>query len=64
MGVTRPTNKLMEKSDVINKFLQIESWAYRGRHLVESASVDKMKICLKRIRHDLEDLEIAFGVDE
>ena len=56
----------MDKPDIINKFLQIESWAYRGRHLSETAMPDddKLRKCLKRIRHDLEDLEVAFGVED
>jgi hypothetical protein len=56
----------LDKADQINKFLQIESWAYRGRHLVESQSTvsDRLKECIKRIRHDLEDLEVMLGVDD
>jgi len=56
-------NKTMEndKADFINKFLQIEQWAYRGRHLVEIMDRDKMKFVCKRIRYDLEELEEVLG---
>ena len=52
-------NKTMEndRADFISKFLQIEQWAYRGRHLVEIMDRDKMKFVCKRIRYDLEELE-------
>ena len=54
----------LNKPDLINKFLQMESWAYRGRHLVEYANMDKLQMICKRIRKDLEDLEIMLGVDD
>jgi len=54
----------LNKDNLINKFLQIESLAYRGRHLVESMSTEKMKIICKRIRHDLEELEVMLGVED
>jgi hypothetical protein len=56
-------NKTMEndKADFISKFLQIEQWAYRGRHLVEIMDRDKMKFVCKRIRYDLEELEEVLG---
>jgi len=46
-----------DRADFISKFLQIEQWAYRGRHLVEIMDRDKMKFVCKRIRYDLEELE-------
>ena len=60
-----------DKNNLINKFMQIEMLAHRmeemahiGRHLVESMSVDKMILICKRIRHDLEDLEVMLGVED
>jgi hypothetical protein len=57
----------LDKNTLINKFLQIEQLAYRGRHLVEILNDDhKAKIIstCKHIRHDLEELEVYFGIDD
>ena len=54
----------MDKNNLINKFLQIEANAYRGRHLVETMDKEGMIRSLKRIRHDLEELEVALGVED
>ena len=51
----------MDKNDLINKFLQIEQLAYRGRHLVEVMATDKMVVICRNIRRDLQDLEVEFG---
>jgi len=53
----------MDKNNLINKFLQIEANAYRGRHLVETMDKEGMIRAIKRIRHDLEELEIEFKVE-
>ncbi len=55
----------LTKDDLVGKCLQIESWAYRMRHLIESQSEksDKLVLCCKRIRADLEDLEVALGIE-
>ena len=52
-----------DRADLVNKFLQIEQWAYRGRHLVEIMDKEKMRSVCKRIRHDLEELEEIFEVE-
>ena len=52
-----------DRADLVNKFLQIEQWAYRGRHLVEIMDREKMRSVCKRIRHDLEELEEIFKVE-
>lgn len=54
----------IDRNDLINKFLTIEQWAYRARHLVETMDVEKMKFSCKRIRYDLEDLEVMLGVGD
>jgi hypothetical protein len=53
-----------EKDTIINKFMCVEQWAYRGRHLVEIMDKEKIKFACKRIRHDLEDLEVLIGIEE
>lgn len=53
----------INKNDLINKFLSIEQWAYRGRHLVEVMDAEKLKNCCLRMRHNLEDLEVILKVD-
>lgn len=52
---------MTDKNDLINKFLQIESLAFKGRHLVEVMAIDQMVLICKNIRRDLEELEIVFG---
>lgn len=54
----------LSKNDLINKFLSIEQWAYRGRHLVEVMDEEKLKNCCKRIRYNLEDLEVILKVED
>jgi hypothetical protein len=56
----------LSKEDLIGKFIQIESWAFRARHLLESqsSSSDKILNCVKHIRHDLEELEIILKVED
>ena len=54
----------MDKNDLINKFLSIEQWAYRARHLVEIMNEDKLRNSCKRIRHDLEELEIILRIED
>ena len=54
----------LDKADFVNKFLQIEQWAHRGRHLVEIMDKEKMRIACKRIKHDLEELEVMLGVED
>lgn len=53
-----------DRNALINKFLIIEEWAYRGRHLVEVMNKEKLQTCCKRIRHDLEELEVILGIED
>lgn len=49
---------------IFDKFLNIEGWAYRGRHLVEKEEMEKAKDACLRIKHDLEELEVLLRVDK
>ncbi len=49
---------------IYDKFLNIESWAYRGKHLIEKEEIEKAKQTCRRIRHDLEELEVLLKIDE
>ena len=49
---------------IFDKFLNIEGWAYRGRHLVEKQEMEKAREACKRIRYDLEELEVLLKVDK
>jgi hypothetical protein len=51
----------LDKNDLVNKFLQIESLAFKGRHLVETMNEKGMILICKHIRKDLEDLETVLG---
>jgi hypothetical protein len=53
----------LDKNNLINKFLAIEQWAFRARHLVETMNQGKLIFACKRIRHDLEDLEVILKVE-
>ena len=54
------------KEEIRDKFMQIETWAYRGKHLNEVVCPDndKLKSCVRHMRHDLEDLEVMLGVED
>jgi hypothetical protein len=49
---------------IFDKFLSIESWAFRARHLVEKGEMEKAKQAYLRIRHDLEELGVLLKVNE
>ena len=49
---------------MFDKFLSIESWAFRARHLVEKDEMEKVKEAYFRIRHDLEEIGVLLKVDE
>ena len=53
------------KNNVINKFIQIESWAYRGRHMVDRSTpdYDRAVLATKRIRNDLIELETLLKME-
>lgn len=44
------------KESVIQKFLSLESWAYRARHLAEKGLKIKCSECLKPINDDVRNL--------
>lgn len=48
---------------IYDKFLAIEGWAFRGRHLVEKDEMEKVKEACLRIRNDLEELEVLLKVE-
>lgn len=54
----------LDRNNLINKFLTIEEWAHRGRHLVELMNKEKLTFACERIRHDLEELEVMLGADK
>ena len=49
---------------MFDKFLSIESWAFRARHLVEKEEMEKVKEAFLRIRHDLEELEVLLKIEQ
>ena len=53
-----------EKDAVINKFMGIEEWAFRGRHLIERMDKEKIKTCVRRIRLLTEELEVMMGMED
>ena len=48
---------------IFDKFLSIESWAFRARHLAEKGELEKAKDACIHIRHDLEELEVLLKVN-
>ncbi len=51
----------MDRDDISGKFLQIETAAKMGKHLVERWDKEKIILTCRCIRRDLEELEIEFG---
>jgi len=49
------------RDDLINKFLNIESLAHRGKNLIEIMDRNKIVMVMNQIRKDLQDLEVVFG---
>lgn len=49
---------------IYDKFLNIEGWSYRGRHLIEKEEMEKAKEACLHIRHDLEELEVLLKVEQ
>ena len=54
------------KNNTINKFIQIESWAYQGRHMVDRSTpdYDRAVTAVKRIRNDLVELEALLKMED
>ena len=59
-------NRKPTKEEIRDKFMDIETWAHRARHINEVVlpDNDKLKSCIKYIRNDLLDLEIMLGVED
>ena len=49
---------------IYDKFLSVESWAFRARHLVEKDEMEKAKQAYFRIRHDLEEIGVLLKVEK
>jgi hypothetical protein len=54
----------LEKTILYDKFLQIESWAYRGRHLVEKGLIEKAREAARRIETDLQELKVLLKMPD
>jgi hypothetical protein len=46
----------LNKTIIYDKFLSIESWAYRAKNLIEKGEEEKVRIALKRMAKDMIDL--------
>ncbi len=53
------------KGNIINKFIIVEEWAYRGRHFVDlnEPNMEKAKFCVKRLEDELTVLKEYLGVE-
>ncbi len=49
---------------IFDKFLCIEGWAYRCRHLIKTGENDKIKQGYLRMRKDMAELAILLKVDD
>jgi hypothetical protein len=46
-----------KKDEILDKFFSIESWAYRGKKLIEIRKEEKAKETLMRIHKALRELD-------
>ncbi len=53
-----------EKKILFDKFSEIESWAYRGKALIENGSKEKAKAVLPKIHQFLREVDRLIGYDD
>jgi hypothetical protein len=53
-----------KKYKILDKFLSIEGWAFRGRGLIEKGSEEKAKETLSRIHKSLRELDALMGYND
>ena len=53
------------RNDVINKFIQIEGLAWKGRHWIDQSEPDweKAKVAVKRMDGELAELEALLKME-
>ena len=54
----------IKKNIIYDRFLAIESWAYRGKMLSEKGQMDKVRAAYKRMKKDMTELGVLLKHDE